>query len=196
MDKIDKIFIINLEERQDRWIDIMVEMEEFQVPLDRIERFNAIKHEKGFMGCTMSHHGCLKIARERGYHTVLILEDDFSFYHSHYPGGYQDIVWILEEIDFEWNVLFWSANVLAQQPFHYHFDRIQDAQTTSGYMVHGRYFDRLIQEFEQCILENAFIDIHWKHLQRQDQWFVLKKRVGYQRESYSDIENRIVRYNC
>jgi GR25 family glycosyltransferase involved in LPS biosynthesis len=196
MDKIDKIFIINLAERQDRWIDIMEEMEEFQVPLDRIERFNAIKHEKGYMGCTMSHLSCLKIAKERRYNNVLILEDDFSFHHSHYPVGYQDVMRVLEEIDFEWNVLFWSANVLAQKSYHPNFDRIQDAQTTSGYMVHHRYFNTLIQEFENCVSDNGFIDIHWKHLQKKDSWFIFQKKIGYQRQSYSDIEERFVHYDC
>lgn len=37
------------------------------------------------------------------------------------------------------------------------------------------------------------IDIYWKKLQN-DKWYVTNPVLGYQRESYSDIEKRITNY--
>lgn len=193
MDFIDKIFIINLKERTDRWTDIMLEMEEMQVPLDKIERFDAIRHEKSFMGCTMSHLACMRLAQQRGYQNVLILEDDFSVYNV--DNFYQQL-WKLEEIDFVWDVIFFSANVLGQQHYNEHFNKITDAQTTSGYLVHSHYFSTLINNFQQCVDSQNFIDMYWKKLQAEGRWFIFKQKIGYQRPSFSDIENKVVNYAC
>lgn len=35
----------------------------------------------------------------------------------------------------------------------------------------------------------------WKQLQR-DKWYTTKPVLGYQRESYSDIERRVTNYGC
>ena len=43
------------------------------------ERFSAIENEEGIVGCGLSHLNVLKIAKERKYKNILILEDDFLF---------------------------------------------------------------------------------------------------------------------
>jgi hypothetical protein len=40
------------------------------------ERISAIKHIFGWMGCAASHIKCIKIAKERNYPWVLVIEDD------------------------------------------------------------------------------------------------------------------------
>ena len=73
---IDKIIYINLEHRLDRFIEINAELSNMGL---EAERFNAISHSKGIVGCGYSHLEVLKLAKSRGYKNILILEDDFVF---------------------------------------------------------------------------------------------------------------------
>jgi hypothetical protein len=38
-------------------------------------------------------------------------------------------------------------------------------------------------------------DQSWKTLQKRDNWYCMKTRIGKQRESYSDIQGGVVNYN-
>ena len=61
--KIDKVIYINLKERTDRnlkCLEILTKL----FDKDKIIRFDAIKHEKGYIGCYKSHIGCLEIILE------------------------------------------------------------------------------------------------------------------------------------
>jgi GR25 family glycosyltransferase involved in LPS biosynthesis len=68
-------FVINLESRPDRLLDIKSELE--YVGWD-FELFNAI-NRNSYMGCTLSHLEILRISEERGYEKVMIIEDDCQF---------------------------------------------------------------------------------------------------------------------
>ena len=74
---ISKIIYINLNKRTDRREQIEKELNDFNLPF---ERFEAIEtHGFGTVGCGKSHLNVLKIARDRNYENILILEDDFTF---------------------------------------------------------------------------------------------------------------------
>ncbi len=68
-------FVINLETRPEN-------LENVRKELDYIgwdwERFNAI-NRGDYMGCTFSHLEVIKIAKERGYQRVMVIEDDCTF---------------------------------------------------------------------------------------------------------------------
>jgi hypothetical protein len=68
-------FVINLERRPDRLEHIKKEME--YIGWD-YELFNAIDLND-HRGCTLSHIEILKIVKNRGYESVMIIEDDSSF---------------------------------------------------------------------------------------------------------------------
>lgn len=68
-------FVINLKKRPERLIEITQEMSymswEFEV-------FDGID-VGGYMGCTLSHLEIIKIAKEKGYSKVMVIEDDCVF---------------------------------------------------------------------------------------------------------------------
>lgn len=66
-------FVINLDERKDRWETIQKTFNDWPVSLERV---SAIKASPGWKGCYGSHKRCVEIAKERNYPWVLILEDD------------------------------------------------------------------------------------------------------------------------
>ena len=76
---IDKIIYINLDKRTDRKAEIEQELQHNNL---RFERFPAIQTPEGCIGCSLSHLQVVKLAKERGYNNILILEDDFMFLSS------------------------------------------------------------------------------------------------------------------
>ena len=71
---LNKHFYINLERRTDRNEDTIKELKKIGIKNPR--RFNAIEHEKGIIGCAMSHIACMKEAKRLNWDYVLIFEDD------------------------------------------------------------------------------------------------------------------------
>ena len=75
-EQIDGIFYINLDHRTDRKEEIERELTRFDL---KFERFPAIPHKIGGVGCGTSHLEVIKLAKQRGYRNVLIFEDDIEF---------------------------------------------------------------------------------------------------------------------
>ncbi len=74
--------VINMEHRKDR-LDLLHKA----FPNQYIERFNAICHEDPEIGCRESHLAVVRLAKERDYPWVLVLEDDcdpYPEFHTHF----------------------------------------------------------------------------------------------------------------
>ena len=85
--------------------------------------------------------------------------------------------------------------------------KVFDATTTSGYMVTKAFAPVLLQNLQEgvSLLEAHFqrfgirkhdycLDIYWKKLQPISNWFIFVPKMGYQADSYSDIENVFTQY--
>lgn len=68
-----KGYVINLEKRKEKYDRILKEFENTSIEL---ERFNAIEHTNGHVGCGESHKAIVRKAKEENKDTLLILEDD------------------------------------------------------------------------------------------------------------------------
>lgn len=71
-DDLTKAYVINLEKRKNKYDRVL---EDFKDSFD-IERFIAIEHENGHIGCGESHKAIVQKAKDEKKDTVLILEDD------------------------------------------------------------------------------------------------------------------------
>lgn len=190
---------INLEHRLDRKNQIESELQ--KVGIYNYQRFNAIKNEKGYLGCSESHLECLKLARDNNYPNVMILEDDFEFVVD--ENTVQFILNHLLTVDYDVFILSYNTykkNITKTDDQY--LKRIKETQTASGYIVNRKYYDTLISNFEEGlrllqetdIYHKYAIDQYWKPLQSQDKWYCYKKRIGKQRDSYSDIVKGMVSY--
>jgi hypothetical protein len=65
------IYVINLEERVDRFNHIKEIFKDFN-----LIRINAIKHNNGAIGCFLSHLECIKIAKQNNMKNIFVIEDD------------------------------------------------------------------------------------------------------------------------
>jgi glycosyl transferase family 25 len=188
---IDHIFYINLDKRTDRRKHIENVLSTYGL---EAERFSAIaRPDQGILGCGLSHLAVLKLAKERNYKNVLIFEDDFTFLVS--PQFFREKITQLFSSDIPFDVCMLAYNLRESSPVEPDFLlRALVAHTASAYIVQHHYYDKLIQLYEWAmpLLEktgehwNYANDMVWQTLQRQDQWFVFRERIGKQIDGYSD----------
>lgn len=95
----DKIYVINLKSRQDRWDNMVKEFAKHNISMENIVRWNAVNGKnltdqqlqenagktcfnfcnKGTIGCFLSHQNVWKDVVKHDYNKVLVLEDDVVF---------------------------------------------------------------------------------------------------------------------
>ena len=199
--KIDKIFYINLDRRSDR--RDLIEMDLAKIGL-AAERFVGIPYEPGIVGCGKSHLAVMKIAKERGYKNVLILEDDFIFLESKEVVEENIQKLFTEKPDFDVCFLAYNlqrGNVVPELPF---LIKADETHSASAYILNQHYYDKLIDLYEWAmpILEDTLQhwiyanDQVWKRFQEADQWYCFTIRLGKQADGYSDNSNRFNTYEC
>jgi glycosyl transferase family 25 len=201
MELLKHTLYINLEERIDRRIHTCNELEKIGI---KGERYNAKKTKNGAVGCTISHIGCLELAKQRNYPYVFICEDDITFL--------EPDIFLSSLKNFEKSPQFMNFDVLIIggnncPPYEKLCDsyiKISNCQTTTGYIVKSHYYDTLLQNFKDSALnlmkyperKNAFaLDIYWKKLQQIHNWYMIIPPTVVQYANYSDVEEREVDYN-
>ena len=197
---IDKVIYINLDKRTDRRHEFETQAELYGISY---ERFSAIAHPFGIVGCTMSHRDIYRLAKNQGYRNILIFEDDFEFLVT--PAEFETEIIQLFESNIEFDVCMLAYNLMAsdtcQSP---HLLRVFEAQTASAYIVKIHYYDVLIQLYDCAIplLESTrqhwlyANDQAWKALQSMNYWYCTKTRIGKQRDGFSDNAQEYVSYLC
>ena len=189
---------INLEERPDRRAEF--EKQFTDVSGFNIERINAIKASPGFIGCTMSHIYCLRLAKLRGWDSVIIFEDDFERIVSAEEFKSQiDKIYAKD-----WDVFLLTAFVRECSKPSDGYARVSNAQTTVAYAVRSHYYDKLLDNYltgltnlrkTPALYGTYGLDQHWKKLQPTDNWIISVPILGKQSAGYSNIENRIADYD-
>jgi glycosyl transferase family 25 len=187
-------FYINLDRRTDRRSQIEKEFADRGL---NVERFRAIEHSSGIVGCGLSHIAVLKLARERNYTSVMIFEDDFMFLGS-------DTSWI-GNIPASYDIIMLAYGEMEPStPYDNIFNRVKKVHSASGYIVHSRFYDELISHWEEgvCMLQETgshwiyALDAYWNLLSNRCEWYLFKERIGKQRAGFSDLANSFVDYEC
>lgn len=193
-----KVFYINLEHRKDRREHIESELNRLQLNGVRV---NAIKKERGALGCCLSH---LKILQEcincDNNELIMVLEDDAQFLIDRPTLNNM----LLEfKNNTEASILCLGFNnlkpTIKSGPL---LERSINTQTTSCYVVKTSFLPILIKSFQESangltkrLSSNNFcIDIYWKKLQQKYVFLIPKQRAVKQIESYSDILKRVTKY--
>jgi len=191
MERIEKVVYINLKERTDRREDTARELAKI-FPEEKILRFEAIRHNNGAIGCTMSHIYVLEMAIDKKWENILILEDDISWN--------TNFSLLTSLMNSRYDVILLSG-------YYVNYDnltsKVISSQTTGAYIVNSSYYQTLVKNYkeglEKLLSTNNSqlyaIDRYWKHLQSKDSWYIIQPNLCFQRPSYSDIEKKDVNYN-
>ena len=202
INKLPKIYYINLKHRKDRKDNLLKQLKMINYPNDKIVRIDAIKKENGAIGCGLSHIKALKTAlkNHKINDYIAILEDDFEWKKSN---AYDVIINAINS-DTDWNVILLACNGSVNE-YNKHLLKINNCQTASGYIIKIKYIPELLKIWEKDMnsllndskinkgFESRAIDQSWKKLQK-DKWYTTNPIIGKQMASYSDIEKKQVDY--
>ena len=194
------VLYINLHHRIDRLNHVLKEL--CKIGVENPERFPAVKMAAGNVGCTISHIKCIELAKERDWPFVFICEDDITFTN---PDVFRNSLCKFADSGLPWDVLVVGGNNCP--PFVQVADfciRVQNVQTTTGYIVRKEYYDVLLVNYKEglaCLLREPekkkqySIDIYWKQLQAVGAWYLLTPLTVIQYYDYSDIEEKVTDYS-
>jgi glycosyl transferase family 25 len=195
---LDAVYI-NLKHREDRNLEVIKEFK--KIGLTRVIRFEAIMRENGALGCALSHHQVLNDWNFETSDLLMICEDDIVF-----AGDANQLNKLLLnfQTDNNLDILCLGYNHRNEYSYNDLFFLTSDTQTASCYVVKPHMKEILLKFFDYSIhllkfeIDKAYqveIDKVWKILQKKYNFVIPKERFAYQRESFSDIEHRIVNYD-
>lgn len=213
------VFLINLEERQDRFSDCLVEFE--KVDLTNWSKFKAIKYDPeihgyvkqftkfcslpklqmtktylcGSFGCMLSHYNIIKYAKQEKMSSILILEDDFHWKQIQTGENWLEksgIQKCLNELR-EWSMFYLSANhVTIPIQFSNNTVRPTRGYTTTGYILKYEMYDLILDNMLEYGKE---IDVFYAEvLQKRNDVFCSTIPLIMQRPSYSNILGQYTDY--
>ena len=201
MENIDVIYYINLAHRTDRNTHILNELKKVITKEKRLYRIDAIYDEYGIIGCVKSHIATIMNFMESGLENCIILEDDFEFTES--KEKINELLTLFFKNIKSYDVLMLSSNTFEETNVYPGLNKILNSQTTSGYCLHKNFAQKLLDNFIEGL---AFLtktkdriyslDIYWKKLQPNNNWYCLQPRIGKQISGYSDIDNKYRNYKC
>jgi glycosyl transferase family 25 len=192
MNTIDHIFYINLDHRTDRREQIEKELEGLGVP---VERFPAIKHKWGAIGCSKSHLAVARLAKERGYKRFAVFEDDFQLIVSK-----EECKKLMEQCITDvpnFDVIMLTITNPIVIPFNNLLHRVMRGQTMSGYIINESYIDthlglleRSSYMYEETGEDQYCCDVYWHRVMPDYSFYCFNKHIAIQRPSYSDITKK------
>jgi len=193
--RTDTVVYINLRHRDDRYRHIRNELAQLINADHRVFRIDATPHDKGLVGCCMSHIRALQkafVVTQREF--VCIFEDDFMLQPK-------DLHVFRRRIDGFWgrhpeaNVLMLAINpTQVQRTKERGIVHVQRAQSASAYMIRTTYIPTIIACFQRALAKQQHLDLEWWGIQQDGTWYGLQPPLGIQRPDYSDIEKRQVNY--
>ncbi|MBP6714374.1 MAG: glycosyltransferase family 25 protein [Aliarcobacter sp.] len=201
----DKVYIINLKKRIDRFEEIKKEFEILGIncPSDKIEIFEAVEPSEkgkwpsiGARGCFFSHFKIIEKAIELKLKRFIIIEDDLSFYKN--SKNLNDN--ILEKLKLEnWDLLYLGQNDVENLGKDIIWNRYNKEIKCSHFMAFNSINLKKLRDFLFQISEREegdplggpmHVDGAYNTFRQQNDninTFILSPPLGFQRPSNSDI---------
>lgn len=209
----DKIYCINLKEREDRWLECLKIFEKYEIT--NFERIDGVKingdlpsKRKGQIGCALAFAKCYEKIYNENLNNCLILEDDFYFVDE------KDILSkklnkSLNELPTDWDSLYFGATLINDYgiyPISKYSNNLYKLH--SAHCLHATAFSnqgikKLFQIFDNKndwykILINNFENMDVFMAQKylnQTNSFITSELLCFQRPNYSNIENQTYDYS-
>lgn len=193
-----RAYFINLDSRPDRLSEFEQGIATYS--LIRPSRFSAFKRSPGILGANLSHSALLEIASS-SRRPFLILEDDAEFFCEEID-LYDVIEEFLSSPRLDVLVLIPSLYGIAI-PISEKLSIANNIRTAAAYIVKPAAVEPLMRRFSKTseALETgvsprrASFDKEWEWEQKHRLLFAVpRKKIGRQRPSFSDLQNKIVDY--
>ncbi len=198
----NSVIYTNLNSRSDRRYEIETELQRLGFQQSKIIRNPGVLADFPALGCSIATLNALEIfAKNTQWKNCLFVEDDFI-------SGFGNAMFNTQLAKFEamhldWDVLMLCSNTLKYEPTNIDFlVRVLDGQTTAGFAVNRKFLPKLIANVQEGIqklkkgMNSAYcIDMYWKSLQKNNNFYTFKDPIAYQRDGFSDIQNKMTSYN-
>ena len=186
---VDKVLVINLDKREDRWQQLQQDLASLQLPAEKLVRLSASEDETGSRGRCASWLAALQQAQQLGWENSLIVEDDVAMLRQ------QKHIQVINQLLGSLSALPWQAVVLGGlikegRPLKSLNGIIQagDNEKVCALLVNRHYYPALIAALENS--DSPLLEARWKALAQADKWLAFSPSVCYQRPGFSDIAGK------
>lgn len=197
----DGIFFINLDRRADRLELIKNQLSSVGIEAERISAVdgellnpdpkigNGWNH-KGVAGCALSHRKVIQLAKERGYNSFLVIEDDTIFSEDFLL----KINLFLKQVPENWDMLYFGGNYLSPlTPVNVNIGRCVHTLTTNMYAMRHTLYDYVLHNISERVEELKMpVDVLYANIQANKNFncYAFKPQLVWQDSIFSDIENK------
>ena len=170
----ENTFVISLKEREDRRKNVTKEMRNQKIAF---QFFDGIKDANPIYGCTASHIGVIKLAKEKKLPYVLIFEDDAKFVQP----------FRLPVLPDNWDMLYLGSCVnKIYDEYYYNWKKVC-CWYGHSYIVRECMYDRIIQEasknWDKVLIDEYYCEFLHPHINA----YTIYPTMVTQSEDYSDI---------
>lgn len=182
-----KSYVINLKRRVDRLqeINLPFEYEIFEATDGKVEFEDYPIKQQGFMGCWDSHRRLFTKVKEDGLDMVLVLEDDIEVCEDFNNKLNQT----LSELPDDWDLLYLGGwNVGDIEKYSESLNFAKKVYTTHAFIVRKKFYDTILEGINS---KKWKVDVLISDVLPLGNCFICEPPLAWQREGFSDIENRI-----
>lgn len=196
-DFFSKVYCINLKKRNDRWKEFVNEMSKYSIT--KYEKYDAINGDiiknktkllNGELGVLLSHYNIIKKCKENNIESVLIMEDDVVF-----TDEINNISDYIELIPDNWDFIYFGGNhVYGKEPVKINNKIIKLNYTVALHCVAIKktMFDLILNMLDK---KEKQVDAYYADLHKFANAYGVSPNIALQRESYSDIQKKVVNYS-
>jgi hypothetical protein len=197
---IKKIYVLNLEDRQDRWVATLGELARMGAPLDRVHHYKAPRAPPGnkleiYAGATKNHVDCVKDFVESGLDACLVLEDDFQFCSDLAENKRTLQEFFRRQYDYDICMVSYSKIGPIEPKDDLLLISRQPCTTSSGYILRKETAPKIFAVLDEGLRRmretgdyaTFCCDRYWAKIQCDNKFFLLRHKIGFQRICYSSI---------
>ena len=203
-DPVSTIYILNLEERRDRYLNVLIELCRVCAPLNRIFHYKAQKTFytgnrscDAYIGATNNHLDAVTDFIKSGNKHCLVLEDDITFI-SDTDCIYKSMTDFFNN-PLEYDVCFLSCSKYGDIRKYNNLLSLsyQACTTSSAYFINSHTAPLVENCFKVGVNEMKLgkpsyiycCDRYWAILQSRNKMFLFKRKLAFQTITHSDITN-------
>jgi len=184
---VDKIVVLTLKNRPDRQEQVSAILNQHKIPYEFMK--NDLHETSPVLGCFQSHIKAIKYAKEKGFRSILICEDDIIINPS-------CMNYRVADLPQSWDMLYLGGILTS---YGEKTDKWVKGTIwcNHAYIVKDHMYDVILEEYEKCDQEqmaNLKQNIDWfytdKFHSKYQCWLAIDQPI-IQSESYSDIDGKL-----
>jgi len=191
----DGIHCINLDQREDRWTDVKMELEKWGIDAKRsaaVDGKHLAPHEDQIistneMGCSRSHLRLLREMVDKGQERILILEDDIYFIRD----PHEAVRVVAELLPKQWDMLYLGGNQVRPLLKCGPIWKCSRTFTTCAYGITRGFAERILEKWK---VSDRQIDVVYADTHPRGNSFSISPGCCRQKAGYSDIQKAHVDY--